>query len=335
MDQEPSRSISQKRCSQSQPRDKADSKKGHTEGDGRSSKVQVGIDWANMGIQKPVPKLDPHHLSFRPDPSGPSGNQLPWMRSSVTPRGSHRQSSSRSAPARPPEKPETQEKTSDRTSGLLPVWYPGDPEKRELKDKSHDWIAARIHRLDPKEYVEETHAFWHFGRNSKSFTLEIIAIADWGRKYMDAGFHYPIPVFPHYLFNSFTGSCQGRGRVPAKPDYLSQSGGDVCTVCTEAWIWMALILQFWADEVSIADGVLFGGLTHLVSALTEYVMTTINLHLETGYKVSWYHVIDCTTWMAKCLFNAMSDGEQLIQHQPIPVVAISSDLEVTMEKCYN
>ena len=79
--QEPPCSTSQKRHSQSQPRDEVDSKKDRTEGDGRSSKVQVGIDWSNTGIQKPVPKLDPRHLSFKPDPSGASSNQQPWVKS--------------------------------------------------------------------------------------------------------------------------------------------------------------------------------------------------------------------------------------------------------------
>ena len=60
--QESSWSTSQKRCSQCCPRDKGDSKKGRMEdGTTRGRKVQVGIDWANTGIQKPVPKPDPQH----------------------------------------------------------------------------------------------------------------------------------------------------------------------------------------------------------------------------------------------------------------------------------
>ena len=70
--QELSRFTSQKRHSQSQPRDEADPKKGSTESDGRTSKVQVGIDWSVTGIQKPVPKLDPKHPSFKPDSLGDS-----------------------------------------------------------------------------------------------------------------------------------------------------------------------------------------------------------------------------------------------------------------------
>ena len=60
---------------------------------------------------------------------------------------------------------------------------------------------------------------------------------------------------------------------------------------------MVSILQFWMDETSIADGKLFGGWVHLVSALVEYVMDTINLGLEEGYKVTWDQVMHHTPWM--------------------------------------
>ena len=59
---------SQKRRSQSCPRDEADAKKGWTDNEQHPSKIQVGIDWANTGIGKPVPKPDSKHPSFRADP---------------------------------------------------------------------------------------------------------------------------------------------------------------------------------------------------------------------------------------------------------------------------
>ena len=56
---EPPHSTSQKRQSQSRPRDEGEPKKDRMENKGRSSKVQVRIDWSTTGIQKPVSKLDP------------------------------------------------------------------------------------------------------------------------------------------------------------------------------------------------------------------------------------------------------------------------------------
>ena len=277
-DQEPLCSTSQKRCSQSRSRDEVDSKKGHTEGDWRSSKVQVGIDWANTGIQKPVPKPDSCHPSFKSDPSGAGNNPQPQMKSAVVPKGSQRQGSSCSATTRPQEQSGGRAGSGASRSG--PTKLLGDPEKRELKEKLYNWITTRMNHLDPKGYVEEINSFRHFGKNTRSLALEIIAIIDWGRKYVDAGFHYPIPMFPHYLFKKFARSPQGGGQVPNKPDHLAQAGGDVRAKCTEAWIWMASILQFWTDEASITDGEMFGGRTHPASALVEYVMSTMNRVLE-------------------------------------------------------
>ena len=74
---EPPHSTSQKRWSQSQPQYEREPKKGCTENEGRSSKVQVGIDWSTTGIQKPVSKPDPRHPSFKPNPSRVSKDQQP------------------------------------------------------------------------------------------------------------------------------------------------------------------------------------------------------------------------------------------------------------------
>ena len=78
-----SRPPSQKRQSQSHPREEASAKKGQTDGDNRPGKIQVGIDWANTGIGKPVPKPDSKHPSFKVDPSGVDEPQ-PRMKSTVT-----------------------------------------------------------------------------------------------------------------------------------------------------------------------------------------------------------------------------------------------------------
>ena len=199
---EPPHSTSQKRQSQSRPRDEGEPKKGRTENEGRSSKVKVGIDWSTTGIQEPVSKPDLRHPSFKPNPSGVSKDQQPGVESTVVSKASQKQSSTRSAPPGFQEQSEGQGgRTSKKTSG------PTDPEKVELRDKPYDWIVAQIHQLDPKGYVEEEiHSFRHFHRNSKSFALEIIAITDWGRKYFDVSLQFPLPMFPHYLFNEFTGS---------------------------------------------------------------------------------------------------------------------------------
>ena len=43
---------------------------------------------------------------------------------------------------------------------------------------------------------------------------------------------------------------------------------------------MVAVLQFWGDEASSADGIVYGGCEHPISALAEYVLNTINPGLD-------------------------------------------------------
>ena len=119
-----SRPPSQKRRNQSRPREEASAKKGRTDGDNRLGKIQVGIDWANTGIGKPVPKPDSKHPSFKADPSGVDEPQ-PRMKSTIT---------------KPKQPSETQEKDPGKKKE--------EAEKKVLQDKPHRWIEARVKRLD-------------------------------------------------------------------------------------------------------------------------------------------------------------------------------------------
>ena len=55
----------------------------------------------------------------------------------------------------------------------------------------------------------------------------------------------------------------------------------------EAWKWMVVVLQFWGDDTSSADGIVYRGCEHPVSALVEYVLNTINPGLDPGSKITW------------------------------------------------
>ena len=123
-EQEAKRAVSQKRRSQSQPRDEADPKSGRTECEGKPGKVQVGIDWSMTGIQKPVSKLDSCALSSRLDASGPS------VKSTVTKVSQKHASTSQAGTG-------LGGKLSCTSNTQL-----GDPEKREIKEKPHRWIES-------------------------------------------------------------------------------------------------------------------------------------------------------------------------------------------------
>ena len=187
---EPPHSTSQKRQSQSWPQDKGESKKGRTENEGRSSKVQVRIDWSTMVIQKPVSKPDLRHLSFKPDPSGVSKDQQPRVKSTVVSKASQKQSSTHGAPSGFQEQSEGQNgRTSRKTSG------PIDPEKVELRDKPYDWIMARIHWLDLKGYVEEIHSFRHFHRMVNPSHLRSSRSRTGAVSVSMSAFSFPCPCF--------------------------------------------------------------------------------------------------------------------------------------------
>ena len=181
--QEAKQAVSQKR--QSRPRNEADPKRGRTEGEGKPGKIQIGIDWSTMGIQKLISKPDSHPPSSKLDASGPS------VKSTVTKMSQRHASVSR---------------TGTGLEGKLshtPNTQLGDPEKREIKDKPHRWIEFRVKHLDPAGYMEEINSLRYFRRNAGCFALQIVAIADWGQKYMDVGFKYPIPTFPQFLFTPY------------------------------------------------------------------------------------------------------------------------------------
>ena len=202
-EQEPQRAGSQKRWSQSRPCDEADPKKGRTEGEGKSGKIQVGIDWTTTGIQKPVSKPDSRPPSSKPNVSGASGDQPPRMKSTVAKGSQKHTSGSRDRIC-------GQEGRSSHTSSNTQL---GDPEKKELRDKPHRWIKSRVKCLDPAGYMEEINSLHYFGRNAGCFALQIVAIANWGQKFMDVGFKYPIPTFPQFLFTPLLESHQGRAQV--------------------------------------------------------------------------------------------------------------------------
>ena len=147
------------------------------------------------GIQKPISKPDSCPPSFKPDVSGASGDQLPHVKSTVA-RGPQRHT------------PRSQDRTGQegRSSCIPSNTQLGDPEKKELWDKPHRWIESRVKHLDPVSYMEEINSLRYFSRNAGCFALQIMALADWGRKFMDVGLNYPIPTFPQFLFTPYQ-SC--------------------------------------------------------------------------------------------------------------------------------
>ena len=164
--------------------------------------------------------------------------------------------------------------------------------------------------------------------------MGIIAIADWGRRYLDKGLRYPIPTFPPYLFMPLPESHQEGAQVPVKPSHLGGPGGDVRHRCWESWKWLVTVLQFLMDEATVANGAVYGGRVRPASALAEYMMNTVNPGLEPGSKVSWEDVITRMPWMSKRLHGMTAGQEQTVRHKALPIPNESSELEVLSKKLH-
>ena len=95
---------------------------------------------------------------------------------------------------------------------------------------------------------------------------------------------------------------------------------------------MVAALQFWGDEVSSTDGIVYGGRNHPVSTLAEYVFNTINPGLEPGSKITWDDVVIRTPWMAKWL-HGMTAAQ--VRRQALLVPGMSLELEITLERRYS
>ena len=132
----------------------------------------------------------------------------------------------KSTVTKPKQPSETQEKDSGKKKE--------DAEKKVLQDKPHRWIEARVKRLDPGGYPDEVKSLRYFGRNARDFAMGIVAIADWGQRYLDKGLKYPIPTIPPYLFTPLPESRQSGAQVPVKPSQLGGPGGDVRHRCQES-----------------------------------------------------------------------------------------------------
>ena len=144
----------------------------------------------------------------------------------------------KSTVTKPKQPSETQEKNSGKKKE--------DAEKKGLQDKLHHWIEARVKRLDPGGYPDEVKSLRYFGRNARDFAMGIIAIADWGRRYLDKGLKYPIPTIPPYLFTPLPESRQSGAQVPVKPSQLRGPGGDVRHRCR--------VLEVASDSAAVLAG---------------------------------------------------------------------------------
>ena len=290
----------QKRRSTSRPRDEADPKKGKTDSGlvgatgGKDRRVTVGIDWQTTGIEDLTPKS--FHASFKPDRSGSSKPPPePKVKSAVVVKGSSTGSTKAAESSKPrSQTPARSPKKKNEKSPKPPGFKSKDrklSEKEFVRDQAHHWIAAQTNRLDPKGYVEETCSLRFFGHQQVLYRLELVAIIDWARKYLELGMRHPLPTLPEYLFSSFVASCQTANHPLNRDESIYSDSDDLRERFKRGWVLTAAVLQFWTDEQLILDGVVNGGRIQPTSALAHYVMTQLNPVVPEDLQITWDQVV--------------------------------------------
>ena len=206
-------------------------------------------------------------------------------------------------------------------------------EKEMVQDQAHHWVAQRADRLDPEGYVEEANSLQFFGHHKVLYGLEMVAIIDWARKYLDLGMIHPLPILPQYLFSSFVTSRQTANSPLVKDESIYSPTDDVRERFKRGWALTAAVLQFWTDEQSIQDGILNGGRVRPTSALARYVMDRLNPVVSTDLMITWRLVVERTPWVRKRL-NCTENESRAILRQPIPVREEASELKMATEAYY-
>ena len=202
-----------------------------------------------------------------------------------------------------------------------------------VRDQAHHWVAQRADRLDPEGYVEEANSLRFFGHHKVLYGLEMVAIIDWARKYLDLEMVHPLPILPQFLFSSFVASRQTANSPLVKDESIYSPTDDLRERFKRGWALTAAVLQFWTDEQSILDGVLNGGRVRPTSALARYVMDRLNPAVPTDLMITWRLVVERTPWVRKRL-NCTEDETRAILRQPIPVREEASELEMATEAYY-
>ena len=165
------------------------------------------------------------------------------------------------------------------------------------------------------------------------YGLEIVAIIDWARRYLELGMVHPLPTLPMYLFSLFIASHQTANSPLKKDDGMYTDTDDIREWFHWGWILMAAVLQFLTDEQSILDEEINGGRIRPTSTLAQYVMKSLNHLVPEDLQITWEQVVERTPWVRKRL-DAMEDESRAIFRQPIPITGEASALEVATEKCY-
>ena len=103
--------------------------------------------------------------------------------------------------------------TTGRTSAFDRLGHLTPDPQEEGKWMPHpEMMPRKIDRGRQPHKEQETLRYYV---TLRCFALQIVAIANWGRKYMDMGFKYPIPMFPPFLFTPYRSHTRVEPKSPS------------------------------------------------------------------------------------------------------------------------
>ena len=147
-----------------------------------------------------------------------------------------------------PHHQEKQEKglTSNALHCHMEKW---EAEKQEVLHHQQCYICHRCWEIKLRLHLtdEVVREFKVFGDNAQIYATYVMAMLEWGQMHCHYGRRDPVPVLPKWLTMYIGVSKELRTNADLPKKHIQIGHSDVCLNAMGTWLWMADLLQFWAD----------------------------------------------------------------------------------------
>ena len=169
--------------------------------------------------------------------------------------------------------------------------------KEEVIQRPQGYIQRRakhiIRTLIPDH--EAVKCLVAFGENAMKYAAEILATVEWGTQHWKLQESFPVPPVPRWLWTLelMQTTTPLPGELPLIP--TGAHFEDICVCSPALWAWIAVLLQYWQDHMSIQ---LYGGRFRPASDLANTSIRDINPWLPHKVRFGWNYVAAHTTlWL--------------------------------------
>ena len=159
----------------------------------------------------------------------------------------------------------------------------------EVVKHPQNYIRRRIptiyHTLSPDH--EAVKCLLAFRDQARKFAAKMLATIEWGTQHWSLQESFPVPIVPKWLrtIEYIQTTTPVRGEmllVPAGAHYE-----DIRIRCPVVWSWMAVLLQFWQDHMTVH---LYGRSFRPMSALARTIIRDINVWMPHTFRFGWPYV---------------------------------------------